>query len=115
MKYKTNPVESNNIKKFDLIVICSGAGLEVARAAAQSGMKFAIVEKSNMGGTCLNRGCIPSKLLLHSADVAEIIKNAHLFGIRVDKFSIDFHKLVERVVGIFDSDSSDIIKYLYYT
>ncbi|HEU5445934.1 MAG TPA: FAD-dependent oxidoreductase, partial [Nitrososphaeraceae archaeon] len=94
MKSKTNPVESINIKKFDLIVIGSGAGLEVASAAAQSGMKVAIVEKSNMGGTCLNRGCIPSKLLLHSADVAEIIKNAHLFGIRVDKFSIDFQKIV---------------------
>lgn len=112
MKSKTNPVESKNIKKFDLIVIGSGAGLEVASAAAQSGMKVAIVEKSNMGGTCLNRGCIPSKLLLHSADVAEIIKNAHLFGIRVDKFSIDFQKIVERVVGIVDSDSSDIRKSL---
>ena len=94
MKSRTNPVESNNIKKFDLIVIGSGAGLEVASAAAQSGMKVAIVEKSKMGGTCLNRGCISSKLLLHSADVAEIIKNAHLFGIRVDKFSIDFQKLL---------------------
>ncbi|HEX7818578.1 MAG TPA: FAD-dependent oxidoreductase, partial [Nitrososphaeraceae archaeon] len=112
MKSKTNPVESNNIKKFDLIVIGSGAGLDVASAAAQSGMKVAIIEKSSMGGTCLNRGCIPSKLLLHSADVAEIIKSAHLFGIRVDKFSIDFQKIVERVAGIVDSDSSDIRKSL---
>ena len=112
MKSKTNPVESNNTKKFDLIVIGSGAGLEVASAAAQSGMNVAIVEKSNMGGTCLNRGCIPSKLLLHSADVAEIIKNAHLFGIHVDKFSIDFQKIVERVVGIVDLDSSNIRKSL---
>ena len=62
LKSKTNPVKSNNIKKFDLIVIGSGAGLDVASAAAQSGMKVAIIEKSSMGGTCLNRGCIPSKL-----------------------------------------------------
>ena len=101
-------MESKNIKKFDLIVVGSGAGLEVAGAAAQSGMKVAIVEKSRMGGTCLNRGCIPSKLLIHSADVAEIIKTADLFGIHVEKFSIDFQKIVERVNGIIDSDSDDI-------
>ena len=101
-------MESKNIKKFDLIVVGSGAGLEVASAAAQSGMKVAIVEKNRMGGTCLNRGCIPSKLLIHSADVAEIIKTADLFGIHVEKFSIDFQKIVDRVNGIIDSDSDDI-------
>jgi mycothione reductase len=105
---KFNSLESKNIKKYDLIVIGSGAGLEVATAAAQSGLKVAIVEKSRMGGTCLNRGCIPSKLLIHSADVAEIIKMGELFGVRVEKFSIDFQKIVDRVNGIIDSDSNDI-------
>ena len=105
---KSNSLESKNIKKYDLIVIGSGAGLEVANAAAQSGLKVAIVEKSRLGGTCLNRGCIPSKLLIHSADVAEIIKMGDLFGIRVEKFSIDFQKIVDRVNGIIDSDSNDI-------
>jgi dihydrolipoamide dehydrogenase len=79
-------------------------------AAAQSGMKVAIVEKSRMGGTCLNRGCIPSKLLIHSADVANIIKNAELFGIHVEEFSIDFQKIVHRVNSIIDSDSDNIRK-----
>jgi mycothione reductase len=105
---ESNSLELKNIKKFDLIVVGSGAGLEVASAAAQSGMKVAIVEKNRMGGTCLNRGCIPSKLLIHSADVAEIIKTADLFGIHVEKFSIDFQKIVDRVNGIIDSDSDDI-------
>lgn len=105
---KSNSLESKNIKKYDLIVIGSGAGLEVANAAARSGLKVAIVEKSRMGGTCLNRGCIPSKLLIHSADVARIIKMGELFGIRVEKFSIDFQKIVDRVNGIIDSDSNDI-------
>ena len=105
---KSDSLESKNIEKYDLIVIGSGAGLEVANAAAQSGLKVAIVEKSRMGGTCLNRGCIPSKLLIHSADVAEIIKMGDLFGIRVEKFSIDFQKIVDRVNGIIDSDSNDI-------
>ncbi|MDW0271831.1 MAG: FAD-dependent oxidoreductase, partial [Nitrososphaeraceae archaeon] len=100
--------ESNNIKKYDLIVIGSGAGLEVAHAAAQSGLKVAIVEKSKMGGTCLNRGCIPSKLLIHSADIVETIRTAHLFGIHVEKYSIDFQKIVQRVNSLIDSDSSEI-------
>jgi dihydrolipoamide dehydrogenase len=69
LKPRTNQPELDDVKEFDLIVIGSGAGLEVASAAAQSGLKVAIVERSNMGGTCLNTGCIPSKLLLHSADV----------------------------------------------
>ena len=112
MKARSNPPELDDIKEFDLIVIGSGAGLEVASAAAQSGLKVAIVEKSSMGGTCLNTGCIPSKLLLHSADVVETIKSANLFGINVEKFSIDFQKIVERVTSIIDSDSNDIRKSL---
>jgi len=112
LKPSTNPPELNDVREFDLIVIGSGAGLEVASAAAQSGLKVAIVEKSNMGGTCLNRGCIPSKLLLHSADVAEIIKSANLFGVNVEKFSIDFQKIIERVTNMIDSNSSDIRKSL---
>lgn len=96
------------MQEFDLVVIGSGAGLDVANAAAQSGLRVAIIERSKMGGTCLNRGCIPSKLLLHSADVVEIIKRADLFGIRVEKFSVDFKKIVNRVNGIIDSDSDGI-------
>ncbi|HKX21016.1 MAG TPA: dihydrolipoyl dehydrogenase [Nitrososphaeraceae archaeon] len=103
-------MELKNVKKFDLIVIGSGAGLDVASAAAQTGMKVAIVEKSRMGGTCLNRGCIPSKLLIHSADIAEVIKTAHVFGIQVERFTIDFRKIVDRVNNIIDSDSDDIRK-----
>jgi len=66
-------------EKFDLIVIGSGSGLDVA-TAAQSGLKVTIIEKGMMGGTCLNRGCIPSKLLIHSANVAEIIRHAIPLG-----------------------------------
>lgn len=96
------------MKEYDLVVIGSGAGLDVANAAAQGGLRVAIVEKGRMGGTCLNRGCIPSKLLLHSADVAEVIKRADLFGIHVEKYTINFKKIVERVNGIIDSDSDGI-------
>jgi mycothione reductase len=89
-------------------VIGSGSGLDVANAAHQHGLKVAVIEKGRMGGTCLNRGCIPSKLLIHSADVIETIKRAHLFGLKVDGFSVDFQKIVERVNNIVDSESNEI-------
>lgn len=98
------------MQEFDLIVIGSGSGLDVANAVAQEGKRVAIVEKGKMGGTCLNRGCIPSKLLIHSADVMETIKNAAQFGINVDGFSVDFEKIVSRTNRIVDSDSDGIRK-----
>ena len=96
------------MQEFDLIVIGSGSGLDVANAAAQSGLQVAIIEKGRMGGTCLNRGCIPSKLLIHSADVVETIKNAELFGINVNGFEVNFEKIVSRVIEIIDSESDGI-------
>jgi mycothione reductase len=89
-------------------VIGSGSGLDVANAVYQHGLKVAVIEKGKMGGTCLNRGCVPSKLLIHSADVIETIRRAHLFGLKVDGFSVDFQKIVERVNNIVDSESNEI-------
>ena len=96
------------MEKFDLIVIGSGSGLTVANAIFQHGLRVAVIEKDRMGGTCLNRGCIPSKLLIHSANVAETIKRAHIFGIKVDGFTVDFQAMVERVNNITDSSSEQI-------
>ncbi|MFL6407713.1 MAG: dihydrolipoyl dehydrogenase family protein [Nitrososphaeraceae archaeon] len=101
---------SSKLQKFDLIVIGSGSGLDVANAAYQHGLRVAVIEKGRMGGTCLNRGCIPSKLLIHSADVAETIKSAHVFGLKVEGFSVDFHSIVEQVNGIVDLQSEKIRK-----
>ncbi len=97
------------MQEFDLIVIGGGSGLDIANAVAfHYGLKVAIIEKDRLGGTCLNRGCIPSKLLIHSANVAETIKRAELFGIKVKEFSVDFQKIMTRVNGITDSDSDNI-------
>ena len=101
---------SSKLQKFDLIVIGSGSGLDVANAAYQHGLRVAVIEKGRMGGTCLNRGCIPSKLLIHSADVAETIKTANVFGLKVEGFSVDFHSIVEQVNGIVDLQSEKIRK-----
>lgn len=97
-------------ENFDLIVIGSGSGLDVANAAASQNLKVAIIEKNMMGGTCLNRGCIPSKLLIHSANVAETIRRANIFGINAENFSVDFEKIVERVNDITDTGSEAIRK-----
>jgi len=96
------------MKKYDVLVIGSGAGLEVASFATGRGMSVAIVEEGPLGGTCLNRGCIPSKMLIHSADVAEIIRNSTKFGIKSKIESIDFASIVKRVSDVVDTDSSGI-------
>ena len=96
------------MEKFDLIVIGSGAGLDVATAAAEKGLKVAIIEKSKLGGTCLNGGGIPSKLLIYSANIMEIIKKAEIFGIKVKEYSIDFEKIIHRVNKIVDTDANKI-------
>lgn len=94
--------------RFDLVVIGSGTGLDVANWAAEAGWSVALVEKDRLGGTCLNRGCIPSKLLIHSADVMETIRRAHLFGIHVKGVEVDWPAIVRRVTGSVDGDSGNI-------
>jgi mycothione reductase len=93
------------MKTFDLIVIGSGSGLEVSSAAAQRGLSVAVVEPGPFGGTCLNRGCIPSKMLIHSADVAEAVRRAGLFGVNARVTSIDWKAIVGRVTDMVDSDA----------
>ena len=89
-------------------MIGAGSGLDVANAAYQHGLRVALLEKDRLGGTCLNNGCIPSKLLIHSADIAETIKRAELFGIKVDGYNVEFEKIVQRVNSITNSDSDGI-------
>jgi len=97
------------MKKFDVIVIGSGGGAKISSPAASMGLKVAVIEKDRLGGTCLNRGCIPSKMLIHPADVAMEIKEAHRFDIHNDpKFSVDFNKLIERISATVDADSDKI-------
>src|SRR4051794_9482940 len=80
------------MENFDVIVIGSGPGGYVAAIrAAQLGLKTAIVERDpQLGGTCLLRGCIPTKSLLHAADLLESMKHAHEFGITVKDVGFDF-------------------------
>ncbi len=82
---------------FDLILIGGGPGGYVAAIrAAQLGQRVALVERDNLGGICLNWGCIPTKALLKNASVVETIRHANDFGIQVEKFSADFGKAIDR-------------------
>ncbi len=96
------------MQKFDLIVIGGGSGLDVATSAAQHGLTVAVVERERMGGTCLNRGCIPSKLLIHSSDIMETIKHAAKFGIVISGYAVEFQKIVQRVNDFTDHESEEI-------
>jgi mycothione reductase len=98
------------MKTFDLIVIGSGAGLTVASTAAENGFKVALIEDGPLGGTCLNRGCIPSKIVIHSADVADEIHRASLFGLRAKLNSVNFKKVTDRANNIVDGDAKNIEK-----
>lgn len=81
------------MEKFDLAVIGSGPGGYVAAIrAAQLGLKTAVIEKAELGGVCLNWGCIPTKALLHSATLLNHIKHADGFGIVTSGVSVDYPK-----------------------
>lgn len=85
------------MSKYDLIVIGSGPGGYVAAIrASQLGMKVGVVEKAELGGICLNWGCIPTKALLKSANVFEYIKHAKDYGIEVKDAKADFGGIVKR-------------------
>lgn len=83
--------------KYDLIVIGSGPGGYVAAIrASQLGMKVGVVERSELGGICLNWGCIPTKALLKSANVFEYVQHAKDYGIDIKDASVDFGGMVKR-------------------
>lgn len=100
------------MKEFDLIVIGSGSGLDIASGLAKRGKNVAIVEPGRVGGTCLNRGCIPSKMLIHRADVVQEIENSEKFGINSSIEKIEFEEIIEEVNHEVHSDSDRIEKGL---
>ncbi|WP_068671933.1 dihydrolipoyl dehydrogenase [Oceanobacillus sp. Castelsardo] len=87
--------------EYDVVILGGGTGGYVAAIrASQLGMKVAIVEKENLGGTCLHRGCIPTKALLRSAEVYQQTKRANEFGIEMQNITLNFSKIQERKSSI---------------
>lgn len=87
----------------DLIIIGSGpGGYRAANHAALHGLSVVIIEKAEAGGTCLNRGCIPTKTLCRNAEIVDTLRHADTFGLMGEGYSLDFGRVIERkqeVVG----------------
>ncbi|SFW11346.1 dihydrolipoamide dehydrogenase [Sinomicrobium oceani] len=97
------------MSKYDIIVVGSGPGGYVtAIRASQLGFKTAIVEKENLGGVCLNWGCIPTKALLKSAQVFEYLKHAEDYGLSVKEYDKDFGAVVKRSRGVAEGMSKGV-------
>ncbi len=97
------------MSKYDIIVLGSGPGGYVtAIRASQLGFKTAVIEKENLGGVCLNWGCIPTKALLKSAQVFEYLKHAEDYGLKVKDADYDFDAVVKRSRGVADGMSNGV-------
>ena len=92
------------MEKFDVLVIGSGSGMIIAASAVGAGLKTALAEFGPLGGTCLNRGCVPSKILIHPADVALTIREAENVGISGSISSIDFRGIMDRMNRVVAED-----------
>lgn len=94
---------------FDIIIVGSGPGGYVAAIrASQLGKNVAIVERENLGGICLNWGCIPTKALLKSAQVFNYINHAEEYGIKVEKATADFDAMINRSRSVADGMSKGV-------
>jgi dihydrolipoamide dehydrogenase len=88
---------------FDLVILGGGnAGYAAAFRASQLGLSVAMVEKDKVGGTCLHRGCIPTKALLHAADLVDEIKNVSEFGISAGEPEVDWSKVLDFKASVVD-------------
>lgn len=109
-------------ERYELAVLGAGPGGYVAAIkAAQLGHRVAVVESRDVGGTCLNRGCIPTKALVHAAEVLEEIRSCHKLGIHVDNVTYDFGEIHERkaevvsqlragIEGLFKANKIDLVR-----
>lgn len=97
------------MSKYDIIVLGSGPGGYVtAIRASQLGFKTAVIEKENLGGVCLNWGCIPTKALLKSAEVFSYLKHAEDYGLKLEKADKDFGAVVKRSRNVADGMSKGV-------
>ena len=99
-----------SLAKYDLAIIGSGpGGYNTAIRAAQWGLKTLVIEKDGfLGGTCLHVGCIPTKVLLHHAEIFDTFKNAKEFGIDVKEFSLNWPAVLARKEKIVNKHAKGI-------
>jgi mycothione reductase len=92
------------MEKFDVLVVGSGSGMIVAANAVANGLKTALVESGPLGGTCLNRGCVPSKMLIYPADIVAFIQEAEKLGVNATITSVDFKKIMDNMHELVKGD-----------
>ena len=85
------------MEHFDLVIVGSGAGLMVMEAALNKGLRCAIIEKAKFGGTCLTKGCIPSKMLVYPADFIREAQTAERFGVKAGPVRLDWDVVSKRM------------------
>ena len=103
----------STVNTFDFVIIGGGPGGYVAAIrAAQLGKKVAVVERENMGGICLNWGCIPTKALLRSSEINHLLHNLGEFGFAVDNIRFDFEKIIQRSRAVSNQLTSGIGKLM---
>ncbi len=97
------------MNKFDIIIIGGGPGGYVAAIkASQLGFKVALIEKENLGGICLNWGCIPTKSLLRSSEIKHLIDNSNDYGFSISNYKINFGDIIKRSRSVAKNLSSGV-------
>jgi len=96
------------MQEYDVIVIGSGAGMNVVANALQHGMRVALVEHGPMGGTCLNNGCIPTKILVYTADVIRAMDDAAEIGVHGRVERVDFSLIMQRARSFVDEGREEM-------
>jgi len=86
---------------YDLVIVGAGSG-NMLVTEELAGWKIAVVDESRFGGTCLNRGCIPSKMFVYAADVAQAVRHAGRYGVRAEWNGADWPEIRDRVFGRID-------------
>jgi dihydrolipoamide dehydrogenase len=92
-----NTPPPSSLKNYDLVVVGSGAGLSVLEEGVKLGLKCALVESGKIGGTCLTRGCIPSKILTVPADAVREAEHARKIGVNLDLDRVDWELVARRM------------------
>ncbi|MFW5932714.1 MAG: dihydrolipoyl dehydrogenase [Candidatus Hadarchaeota archaeon] len=98
------------MEEYDLIVVGTGSGMNIASRAVSEGLKVAVIDKDPLGGTCLNRGCIPSKVMIYPADVITEAHHAGELGVDFGDPEIDFQRIIERTRKIYLADREQMKK-----
>jgi dihydrolipoamide dehydrogenase len=101
------------VDSFDLVVIGGGSGgYTAAIRATQLGLTAAIIEEGKIGGVCLHRGCIPTKLLLEAAHTLQSLRNARTFGISADNISLDYRTLTARKEHVVEAIHKNVVSLI---